>query len=455
MFSFAIQRQQILLYFILGLVLLNLESIYAQDQFTIDSVSPADGATGVSVSSVVTVTFNESVDASTVNNSTFTVEAGNLSIPGTLTVSVDGKTATFDATPDLSPNTKYTATIDTAVKALSGSLLAKNQSWSFTTGSVSVSPTSTIQGFADPNLILYFIFIVAAAMVIPLVIDMFLANFRLRKTTGDRGYGTPVGMDGLYRTLMTFGIILLLGMVIFYVLWLLTQNIRNEASQPLLNILQNLSTILGTALATIIAFYFGMRGSAASVEAATKLAQQQPEKPGPPATGPIPEKPLAAARETRTTGYGSNTRKAIAAARETRTTGYGSNTTRTIEEARETRTTGYGSNTTRTIEEARETRTTGYGSNTTRTIAAARETRTTGYGSNTTRTIAAARETRTTGYGSNTTRTIEEARETRTTGYGSNTTRTIEEAKETRTTRARRDKIKNIRIIQYAMDIMS
>ena len=98
-------------------------------------------------------------------------------------------------------------------------------------------------------------------MVIPLVIDMFLANFRLRQTTGDRGSRIPVGMEGLYRTLMTFGIILLLGMVIFYVLWLLTQNIRNEASQPLLNILQNLSTILGTALATIIAFYFGMRGS--------------------------------------------------------------------------------------------------------------------------------------------------------------------------------------------------
>ena len=275
MFSFAFRRQQILLFFILGFVLLSLQWDLCTRPFTIDSVSPADGATGVSVSSVVTVTFNESVDASTVNNSTFIVEAGNINIPGALTVSVDGKTATFDATPDLSPNTKYAATIDTAVKALSGSLLAKNQSWSFTTGSVSVSPTYTIQGFADPNLILYFIFIVAASMVIPLVIDMFLANFRLRKTTGDRGYGTPVGMEGLYRTLMTFGIILLLGMVIFYVLWLLTQNIRNEASQPLLNILQNLSTILGTALATIIAFYFGMRGSATSVETATELAQQK------------------------------------------------------------------------------------------------------------------------------------------------------------------------------------
>ena len=53
------------------------------------------------------------------------------------------------------------------------------------------------------------------------------------------------------------------------------QNIRNEASQPLLNILQNLSTILGTALATIIAFYFGMRGSAVSAEKATELAQQK------------------------------------------------------------------------------------------------------------------------------------------------------------------------------------
>jgi Bacterial Ig-like domain len=271
--SLAFRRQQVLLFFILGFVLLGLQWVYAQEAFTIVNESPEDGATGVSVTSVVTVTFNESVNASTVDNSTFTVKTGNISIPGALTLSIDGKTATFDATPDLSPNTRYVATIDAAVKDLSGSLLANNQSWSFTTGSE--SPTYTIQGFADPNLILYFIFIVAAAMVIPLVIDMFLANFRLRQTTGDRGSRIPVGMEGLYRTLMTFGIILLLGMVIFYVLWLLTQNIRNEASQPLLNILQNLSTILGTALATIIAFYFGMRGSAVSAEKATELAQQK------------------------------------------------------------------------------------------------------------------------------------------------------------------------------------
>ena len=63
---------------------------------------------------------------------------------------------------------------------------------------------------------------------------------------------------------MTFGVILLVGTVIFYVLVLITLNINNPSSnstlQSLIDMLKNLSAILGTALATIIAFYFGLRG---------------------------------------------------------------------------------------------------------------------------------------------------------------------------------------------------
>jgi len=67
-----------------------------------------------------------------------------------------------------------------------------------------------------------------------------------------------------YRSLMCFGVILLVGTVIFYLLALITLNINNTNTsvlQSLVDLLKNLGTILGTALATIIAFYFGIRGA--------------------------------------------------------------------------------------------------------------------------------------------------------------------------------------------------
>jgi hypothetical protein len=82
-------------------------------------------------------------------------------------------------------------------------------------------------------------------------------------------------MPDLYRSLMTFGIIVLVGTVIFYLLALITLNINNSASpalQSLIDVLKSLGTILGTALATIIAFYFGTRAAESATEKATTAA---------------------------------------------------------------------------------------------------------------------------------------------------------------------------------------
>jgi HYR domain len=141
-----------------------------------------------------------------------------------------------------------------------------------------INSTQIIEGIFDSNLPIVFITIIFLIIIIPLGLDMWLAYHR--KPTGgstDKENGRALGMPGLYRSLMTFGIIVLVGTVIFYLLALITLNINNPTSpilQSLIDILKNLGTILGTALATIIAFYFGMRGT----ESATEKAAAATEK---------------------------------------------------------------------------------------------------------------------------------------------------------------------------------
>jgi hypothetical protein len=88
-------------------------------------------------------------------------------------------------------------------------------------------------------------------------------------------------MPDLYRSLMTFGIIVLVGTVVFYLLALITLNINNPTSpalQSLIDVLKSLGTILGTALATIIAFYFGTRATESATEKAVAAGEKGPPK---------------------------------------------------------------------------------------------------------------------------------------------------------------------------------
>jgi hypothetical protein len=133
-----------------------------------------------------------------------------------------------------------------------------------------VNATAAFHAIIDSRLPYYFLAIIAASMVIPLGIDMILAY---RKK--NRGNSTSViGMPGLYRTLMTFGVILLVATVLFYILILITVNINsiNPTLQSLIDVFKNLATILGTALASIIAFYFGMKGSEIASDKAARAA---------------------------------------------------------------------------------------------------------------------------------------------------------------------------------------
>ncbi len=94
---------------------------------TIISISPVDSATNVAVSTTITAVFNESMNASTINNTTFTVNG----ITGTVTYS--GTQATFTPSNNLANNTTYTVTITTGVKDITGNAMSQNKTWKFST----------------------------------------------------------------------------------------------------------------------------------------------------------------------------------------------------------------------------------------------------------------------------------------------------------------------------------
>ncbi len=102
---------------------------------------PSDGAAEVAVNANISATFSEPMSSPTINMNTFTVRNASVLTPiaGAVSLSPDGKTAIFDPTSDLSPDTKYVAEIDIGAKDLAGNTLASAKQWSFTTTSLGES----------------------------------------------------------------------------------------------------------------------------------------------------------------------------------------------------------------------------------------------------------------------------------------------------------------------------
>lgn len=107
---------------------------------TVSIISPPNGATGVAVTISVTATFSEPVQPSSVSTTTFNLQSGTASIPGTVTLSADGKTATFDPTSTLTSSVSYSAIIRTGVKDIAGNVIAAPKQWSFTTAAAPTPP---------------------------------------------------------------------------------------------------------------------------------------------------------------------------------------------------------------------------------------------------------------------------------------------------------------------------
>ncbi len=105
------------------------------------STVPAANAT-LPINGNITATFNEAMDASTINTTTFTVMKGAAPVPGAVTVA--DTVATFNPSSDLEINSTYTATITTGAKDPEGNPLTENKTWSFTTTSAAASGSAPV-----------------------------------------------------------------------------------------------------------------------------------------------------------------------------------------------------------------------------------------------------------------------------------------------------------------------
>lgn len=95
------------------------------------STNPMNNNNAVPINKVISATFSEVMNAITFDGTTFLLQEGSNSVAGT--VSYNGSTASFQPSSDLLNNTTYTATIKSSVTNTSGTSMAADHVWKFTT----------------------------------------------------------------------------------------------------------------------------------------------------------------------------------------------------------------------------------------------------------------------------------------------------------------------------------
>ena len=113
---------------------------------TVLSTNPTNGSTGVAV---ITATFSEAMDPSTITSATFTASGpGAIPVNGTVTYDASNRIAKFSPTSAFAPATGYTTTITTGVTDFFGNKLAVNHVWSFTSSAAASHQGSVALGVA-------------------------------------------------------------------------------------------------------------------------------------------------------------------------------------------------------------------------------------------------------------------------------------------------------------------
>jgi hypothetical protein len=119
---------------------------------TVSSTNPVNGATGVAV---ITASFSEAMNASTITTTSFAVNGpGGALVAGTVSYDGTSRIARFTPTSALAAGTGYTATLTTGMMDASGNRLAGNYYWAFTTASASSNQAAPALGGAAAFVIL-------------------------------------------------------------------------------------------------------------------------------------------------------------------------------------------------------------------------------------------------------------------------------------------------------------
>src|SRR3954468_9708599 len=108
---------------------------------TVLSVAPPAGSLGVCSTTIVTATFSEAMDPSSLTSNFSLTGPNGATVAGVVTYTAGSNTATFQPAGPLALNTLYTATVSAGAKDLFGNTLASNYTWNFTTG---VAACSTV-----------------------------------------------------------------------------------------------------------------------------------------------------------------------------------------------------------------------------------------------------------------------------------------------------------------------
>jgi hypothetical protein len=95
--------------------------------------NPAIGAASVPTYTLVSATFSEDIDPTTLTSEAFSISRWSEAITGSIEYITASRVAVFYPGIPLSPSTSYTVTITTDVKTIEGEPLAEEVRWAFTT----------------------------------------------------------------------------------------------------------------------------------------------------------------------------------------------------------------------------------------------------------------------------------------------------------------------------------